>query len=173
MNRNVDGAATSNLEQNMDLRFLETIIPKEHFNLKTDGTAIENAQALIEQCHPGHTHMKLKNVDAEEAEAEMPLVQDTRALHGLMHGGVYYTVGDTITALMCAYHLEGPRERMLTGSGSIRYLRPVDSGVVQVKARLKRKQNKQLFFICDFLNEKGKRVAQAKYNYFLVELPSE
>ncbi|MBR32492.1 MAG: aminoglycoside phosphotransferase [Spirochaetaceae bacterium] len=156
----------------MELEYLESIIPREHFNIKTDGTAVENAQAMINQCHPGHTHMQLQTLGGEEAEAQMPLVQDTRALHGLMHGGVYFTVGDTITALMCAYHLEGPRQRMLTGSGSIRYLRPVESGVVKARARLKKKQKNQLFFICDFLNEQGKRVAQAKYNYFLIELPS-
>ena len=101
----------------------------------------------------------------------MPLVKDTMALHGLMHGGVYFTVGDTITALMCGFHLTSKNQRMVTASASIRYLRAVDSGVVKTRARLKRKESDRLYFICDYLNEQGKRVAQAKYTYFLVDLP--
>jgi uncharacterized protein (TIGR00369 family) len=155
----------------MELEFIESIIPREHFTFKQDGTPLEKAQALVDQCHPGHTHMKLQMVTGEEAEAEMPLVKDTMALHGLMHGGVYFTVGDTITALMCGFHLTSKNQRMVTASASIRYLRAVDSGVVKTRARLKRKESDRLYFICDYLNEQGKRVAQAKYTYFLVDLP--
>ena len=155
----------------MNLDFIESIIPKEYFQLSQSGTALERAQDLLRQCHPGHTHMQLLELDGEKGQAEMPLVQDTMALHGLMHGGVYFTVGDTITALMCCFHLANDRQRMVTGSASIRYLRPVDSGKVSCEARLKRKEENRLFFICDFKNEEGKRVAQAKYSYFLITLP--
>ena len=114
----------------MDLSFIESIVPKEHFNTDVSGTPLERAQSLIDQCHPGHTHMKLLQLDGQESSAEIPLVQDTRALHGLLHGGVYYTVGDTITALMCTFHIENPEQRMVTASGSIRYrfLRVASSG---------------------------------------------
>lgn len=157
----------------MDLSFIESIVPKEHFNTDVSGTPLERAQALLNQCHPGHTHMKLLHLDGNESSAEIPLVQDTRALHGLLHGGVYYTVGDTITALMCTFHIEKPEQRMVTASGSIRYLRAVDSGNVTAKARLKRKEGDRLHFVCDFLNNEGKRAAQAKFLYALVTLPGK
>ena len=47
----------------MNLDFIESIIPKEYFQLSQSGTALERAQDLLRQCHPGHTHMQLLELD--------------------------------------------------------------------------------------------------------------
>ena len=152
------------------LEFMQTIVPKEIFSMRADGTLAEHAQHLIDQCHPGSTHMRVTQLEGETAEAEVPYAQENRALHGLMHGGCFFTVGDTLTALMCMFHVTGAKQRMLTRDASIRYLRPIDRDTVTARARLSSRVDNQLSFVCDFLNEAGKRAAQAKYRYVLADV---
>lgn len=152
------------------LEFLESIVPTAIFDIRRDGTIVENTQHLIEQCHPGTTGMQLLTLEENEAEARIPYAQSNRALHGLMHGGCYFTVGDTLTAVMCMFHVTDPAERMLTRDASIRYLRPIDRETVTARARLSSREGNQLSFVCDFFNEAGKRAAQAKYRYVLAKI---
>lgn len=150
---------------------IRKIVPAELFNLKDDVPYLEQAQHLISQCHPGATAMRLISLGGESAEAEIPYALSNRALHGLMHGGCYFTVGDTLTALMGCYHITNEKERTLTMGASIRYLRPIRKDTVRATARLTAKDGKRLSFVCDFYNAENKRAAQAKYQYVLAELP--
>ena len=151
--------------KNADLIF--DIIPKDLFNISREGDFRAQVQHLIDQCHPGTTKMQLDSLSGELAEASIPFAMSNRALHGLLHGGAYFTVGDTITAMMCLFFIEKAGERMLTINASIRYLRPVNSETIRAKAVLKRREGKNLFFVCDFYLPDGKRAAQAKYHYVL------
>ena len=153
---------------NRDLIF--DIIPKDLFDIRTDGTLVESIQHLIDQCHPGSTKMTLETLSGEESVASIPFAMSNRALHGLLHGGAYFTVGDTITAMMCLFFIEEPNERMLTINASIRYLRPVNRETVKARALLKRREGKNLYFVCDFFLPDGKRAAQAKYHYVLAQI---
>ncbi|MFO1524918.1 MAG: PaaI family thioesterase [Turneriella sp.] len=153
---------------NADLIF--DIIPKDLFDIRREGDFVTQIQHLVDQCHPGATKMKLENVSGELAEASIPFAMSNRALHGLLHGGAYFTVGDTITAMMCLFFIEKAGERMLTINASIRYLRPVNRETVRAKAVLKRREGKNLFFVCDFFLPDGKRAAQAKYHYVIAEI---
>lgn len=146
------------------------IIPKDLFDIRRDGTLVESIQHLIDQCHPGTTKMKLETLSGEESVASIPFAMSNRALHGLLHGGAYFTVGDTITAMMCLFFIEEPNERMLTINASIRYLRPVNRETVKARAVLKRREGKNLHFVCDFFLPDGKRAAQAKYHYVLAKI---
>ena len=112
--------------------------------------------------------MELSKLSGEEAEATIPCLQENRALHGFLHGGAFFTVGDTLTALMCFYFIDDPAERTLTMNASIRYLRPIHKETVIARARLTKHAGKRLDFVCDFINsETGKRAAQARYRYAL------
>lgn len=153
---------------NIDLVF--DIIPKDLFDIRREGTFVETIQHLIEQCHPGTTKMQLETLSGEESVATIPFAMSNRALHGLLHGGAYFTVGDTITAMMCLFFIEKAGERMLTINASIRYLRPVNRETVKARALLKRREGKNLYFVCDFFLPDGKRAAQAKYHYVIAEI---
>lgn len=151
------------------LELLNCNVPANIFTLKENCTFAEQAQNLIDQCHPGATNMKVLGVTAEFSEADIPYAQSNRALHGFMHGGCYFSVGDTLTSIMAFFYLENERERTLTMDASIRYLRPVSLDTVHAKARLVQKKGKILEYVCDFYNEENKRVAQAKYRYAIAE----
>ena len=153
---------------NTDLIF--DIIPKDLFDIKRDGDFVGQIQHLVEQCHPGTTKMKLETLSGELSEASIPFAMSNRALHGLLHGGAYFTVGDTITAMMCLFFIDKPGERMVTVNASIRYLRAVNRETIKAKAVLKRREGKNLFFLCDFFLPDGKRAAQAKYHYVLAAI---
>lgn len=156
---------------NADLVF--DIIPKDLFKIKRDGSFIEQIQHLIDQCHPGTTGMKITILTGEKGEAEIPFQMSNRALHGLLHGGAYFTVGDTITAMMCLFFVEEPNERMVTINASIRYLRPVNRETILARAILKKHEGKNFYFVCDFLLPDGKRAAQAKYHYVMAKIPAK
>lgn len=146
---------------------MRAIVPAELFQFPENGSLVERAQSLIDQCHPAATRMRVLSLSAELSEAEAPFAQENRALHGFMHGGCMFTIGDTLTAIMCMFQVEHPDERMLTMNASIRYLRPVWRDTVRASARLVRSEGKRFDFVCDLFNEAGKRTAQAKYRYVL------
>lgn len=147
------------------------MIPADLFDIRREGTLVEIIQHLIDQCHPGTTKMTLETLSGEESTASVPFAMSNRALHGLLHGGAYFTVGDTITAMMCLFFVEEPNERMVTVNASIRYLRPVNRETIKARAVLKRREGKHLYFVCDFVLPDGKRAAQAKYHYVLAPVP--
>jgi len=150
---------------NQDLIF--DIIPKDLFDIHREGSFMEQLQHLIDQAHPGSTKMRFETLTGEESAAAIPFAMSNRALHGLLHGGAYFTVGDTITAMMCLFSIEEPNERMVTVNASIRYLRAVNRETIKARAILKRREGKNLYFVCDFFMPDGKRAAQAKYHYVL------
>lgn len=151
------------------LDLLYSNVPKEIFKFKENCSFIEQAQNLVDQCHPASTLMKIVSMDAEFSEADIPYGQSNRALHGFMHGGCFFTVGDTLTAIMAFFQVTRETERTLTMDASIRYLRPVRNDTVRAKARLISKDGKILNYVCDFYNEENKRAAQAKYKYIIAE----
>jgi uncharacterized protein (TIGR00369 family) len=153
---------------NADLIF--DIVPSDLFKISREGDLVTQIQHLIDQCHPGTTKMQLTELSGVSAQATVPFAMSNRALHGLLHGGAYFTVGDTITAMMCLFFVEEPQERMLTINASIRYLRPVNRETILAKATLKKKEGKNLYFVCDFTLPDGKRAAQAKYHYVLAKV---
>ncbi|MGJ4751209.1 PaaI family thioesterase [Leptospira kmetyi] len=144
-------------------------VPVDIFTLKENCTLLEQAQNLIDQCFPGATNMKVIGVNADVSEADIPYAQSNRALHGFMHGGCFFSVGDTLTSIMAFFHVENERERTFTMDASIRYLRPIRTETVRAKARLVQKNGKILEYVCDFFNEENKRAAQAKYKYAIAE----
>ena len=148
---------------------MKTIIPADLFDYPQEGNDIEKIQQLIDQCFPGATAMQVQAMDGDLAEATIPFARSNRALHGYLHGGAYFTVGDTLTAIMCMFHVERETQRMLTANASIRYLRPIDREEVLARARLTQKEGNRLDFVCDFFNEQNKRAAQAKFQYILWE----
>lgn len=153
-----------------DTSLIFDIIPKDLFDIRRTGDFVSEVQHLIDQCHPAATKMKVESLAGELAEASIPFAVSNRALHGLLHGGAYFTVGDTITAIMCLFFLEKAGERMVTVNASIRYLRPVNRETIRAKAVLKRREGKNFFFVCDFLMPDGKRAAQAKYHYVMAAI---
>ncbi|WP_109019955.1 PaaI family thioesterase [Leptospira kobayashii] len=152
------------------LELAKNVIPKDIFKFKGGSDLIENVQFLIEQCHPAATKMKVLSLEADFSSATIPYAMENRALHGLMHGGCYFTVGDTLTAIMCMFHMKKETEIMVTTNASIRYLRPIKRDTVKAKVRLTKKNGNHLDFTCDFFNEENKRAAQAKYSYVLTEI---
>ncbi|MBL8019170.1 MAG: PaaI family thioesterase [Leptospirales bacterium] len=146
---------------------LYQIVPSDLFTFKKEGSFEEQAQHLIDQCHPGATNMKILKLSGELAEADIPFAQSNRALHGLLHGGAYFTVGDTLTAIMCFFFVEKEGDITLTMDASIRYLRPIQRETVRARARLTSRKGNQLSFVCDFFNDANKRAAQAKYRYII------
>lgn len=149
---------------------MRELIPSDIFQHPESGTIEERAQMLIDQCHPAATKMQIQKITAETGLALIPWGMENRALHGLLHGGAYFTAGDTITAIMCMYHVKNPKERMVTVNASIRYLRPVEKDTVTMKAVLKKSKENRYDFTVDFYNEQNKRAAQAKYTYVVVEV---
>ncbi len=154
----------------MSMEWIRQIVPAKLFVFPESNEPVVVSQTLIEQCYPGSTKMRIQSLTGDLAEAEIPYAKENRALHGLMHGGCFFTVGDTLTAIMCIFHLEKPTQRMLTVNASMRYLRPIDQDLVRAKARLVRKTGPILDFVCDFFNAENKRAAQGKYKYALADL---
>lgn len=125
-------------------------------------------QFLTDQCLPGMLGMKLISLSKEEGVAEIASNEKNIGIHGLMHGGTIFSVGDTVTALMTTLYADENTKNILTVNASIRYLRPVEDETITSVSKVTNREGQKIYFITNFVNAKKKRVAQAKYLYTLV-----
>ena len=128
----------------------------------------ESFQHLGDQCLPGLLGLKIEKVSKELSIAHIDYQVKTAALHGLMHGGTIFSAGDTITAMMLMLFGDENSVNVLTTGAEIRYLRPVPEGRITLHSVVKERKGERFKLVVDFLNEKGKRVAQGKYNYLMI-----
>lgn len=130
---------------------------------------VATLQYLADQCLPGLIGLKFEALTPEESVAHIDYRKETTGLHGLMHGGTIFSAGDTLTAMMSLLLGDENSRNVLTTDATIRYLRPVAEGRVRLVAKVHRREGNRVYFVCDYFNEDGKRVARSRYTYLIVE----
>lgn len=130
-------------------------------------TLLEKMRSSMNQTHPGAIGLQLDAIQEDRAEGSVYLGMNSANGQGFVHGGVLFSLGDSISACLL-FKLLGDIPEAVTVSAGIRYLRPVDRGRVRCEARLLRHEGREYRFVTNFTNEDGKRVARAKFDYLIL-----
>ena len=146
-------------------------ISAEHFRLpEGELDDLARMQYLLDQAFAGATRLKVLTMNSEETRARVVFEKALANLSGLLHGGVLFTVGDTLTGLLLFYQekLLDAGLRPVTAEASIRYLRSVVKGGVECVAHLRRREKNRAWLWVNFYDDEGNRVARGKYIYALI-----
>lgn len=127
------------------------------------------SQYFVDQCYPGLMNLKIHQIQKEKSYAEIPFRRENTGLHGLLHGGAFFTAGDTMSALMTAFYMSKKHKNLVTSGAKIKYVRPVKDVTIQVETSLTEKEGEKLYFRSDFFNPSKKLVARAWYDYVLLK----
>lgn len=156
----------------MDAKKLEnllTLIDTDLFSIPDEKESREVIfQSLVDQCYPGLMNLKIQQIEKEKSFAEIPFRKENTGLHGLLHGGAFFTAGDTISALMAILFMDSHHKNLVTSGAKIKYIRPVKDVPIHIETLLISHEGEKLFFQSDFYNPDKKLVARAWYDYVLL-----
>jgi 1,4-dihydroxy-2-naphthoyl-CoA hydrolase len=113
----------------------------------------------VERTFEGFLGLEWLSLDAESAHVRFEVREDLKQPLGLMHGGIYCSVAETVAsvATVRAVWNDGMIGSGLSNSAS--FLRPVTGGVVDVVARLRGHDDREWTWGHEFRDEQGRLCA--------------
>lgn len=109
--------------------------------------------------------IKITKLEIGYAEGEVSVVHDHINTNGYAHGGVMYTLADTVTG--AASKTCG--KKTVTLEGKLNYIRAVKGGSkIRAVARSKHTGRTTSVYECDILDENGKLAATGIFTYYAV-----
>lgn len=106
--------------------------------------------------------------DVAPGRVRLRLEVDERHLNGdgIVHGGVLPALADAAMG-SAARTLHGERAQMLTAESNIRYLRPIDGGVILAEARIVKSGRRVAFVEVDVTDATGELVARGAATFVI------
>ncbi|HXM34808.1 MAG TPA: PaaI family thioesterase [Pyrinomonadaceae bacterium] len=98
------------------------------------------------------------------ATLRLPITDDLRQIHGVMHGGAIASLIDTATAFAIVPML-GVEEKFSTVDLTVNYLRPLMKGTATAQARVLRFGRRLITVAADVLDDSGDLSATALSTY--------
>ena len=98
------------------------------------------------------------------ATLRLPITDDLRQIHGVMHGGAIASLIDTATAFAIVPML-GAEEKFSTVDLMVNYLRPLKKGTATAQARVLRFGRRLITVAADVLDDSGDLSATALSTY--------
>lgn len=78
--------------------------------------------------------------------------------NGILHGGALFTIMDSSQGMLIHYVLDEAYKAAATGTATIKYLAPLQSGKIRIHTVIKEKQNRK-FFVVSTATDRAKEVA--------------
>jgi acyl-coenzyme A thioesterase PaaI-like protein len=78
----------------------------------------------------------------------------------ILHGGALYSAMDSCQGAFVHFILEDIYEGAVTGTSTIKYLRPIKAGKIRIRTWLAAKERRKLFVSTSATDEAGNEVAQ-------------
>lgn len=108
--------------------------------------------------------IELEEIDAGVATLSLPVRDDLKQNHGVVHGGVIASLIDTATAFAIISLLPAD-EQATTADLTVSYLRPLTSGRARCTATVRRAGRRLIVVSADLWNEAGTLAATALTTY--------
>ena len=114
----------------------------------------------VEDSFEGFLDLEWVEFGPESAHVRFAARDDLKQPLGLVHGGIYCAVAETVASIATA-HAVWPEGYTASGLGnSASFLRPVTAGRVDVRARLRHRGETEWFWSHDFAGEDGRLCAR-------------
>lgn len=108
--------------------------------------------------------MELVDLRSGEAIVRLPMREELRQPHGLLHGGATASVIDTAMAFAVVTRL-AENEKASTVDLTVHYLRPVTTGAIVCTAKIVKAGKRLLTVSAEVINDEAKLIATALSTY--------
>lgn len=108
-------------------------------------------------------------VDEDEAKARLPVVDGVRQPFGIVHGGAYATLAETLTS-WATWKAVGPERGAFGQSNDTSFLRPVGEGTVHAHARARHRGRTSWVWEVDMVDDDGRLCAISRLTIAVREL---
>jgi 1,4-dihydroxy-2-naphthoyl-CoA hydrolase len=105
---------------------------------------------------------ELTQVDAEVARASFEVADRVRQVLGIVHGGAYAALAETMVSHATALAVIGDRMVALGQSNDTSFLRPVSDGHVHAEARAKHRGRSSWVWEVEFRDDEGRLCALSR-----------
>ncbi|XDD49728.1 PaaI family thioesterase [Leptospira sp. WS92.C1] len=79
--------------------------------------------------------------------------------NGILHGGILFSVMDSCQGGFIHFFLDPIYKYAATGTATIRYLKPIQSGSVRIRSTLKEQKRRRLVIVSHVYDEEGAEIA--------------
>jgi 1,4-dihydroxy-2-naphthoyl-CoA hydrolase len=111
-------------------------------------------------------------VTAERAEASVPVEPPVQQPFGLVHGGVYSTIAESMCSSATAMAVASEGKIAMGMSNSATFLRPVTEGTVHAVATRRHAGRTTWLWDVDFTDDEGRLAATVRMTVAVREMPA-
>ncbi|GAC1442118.1 MAG: hotdog fold thioesterase [Solirubrobacteraceae bacterium] len=106
--------------------------------------------------------LELQESSPELMRATVPVREKIKQPFGLVHGGLYATVAETLASLGTALAVLPDGKHAMGMSNNTTFLRPITSGTVHAEGRPRHRGRTTWVWDVDFLNDDGRLCASSR-----------
>ncbi len=121
-------------------------------------------QFIIDQVLPGLLKVKIEFLDKEKIVGSIPYQNESANVLGYLHGGAIYSLGDTLAGAFLWACSDGTHYAV-TRKSEIRFLRPIQTGVLHCTVKMKSKSGRKFFLVADYFDDNNKKVSEILMEY--------
>ena len=123
----------------------------------------------IQETLDGILGFEVLEIGAEHASARFEVQNRHRQPFGIVHGGVYAALAESLASGATYMHVAGNGKVAVGSSNFTSFLRPVSEGVVTANARALHSGRTSWVWECEFTNEDGKRCAISRVTLAVID----
>jgi 1,4-dihydroxy-2-naphthoyl-CoA hydrolase len=110
--------------------------------------------------------------DAERATARVPVAEGVQQIHGIVHGGVYSAIAESICSHATGEAVE-PDGMIATGQANqATFLRPISEGYINAEARVRHRGRTTWVWDCELSDDEGRLCALVRMTIAIRPRPS-
>ena len=135
--------------------------------MSTPPPALNHARTLDETLG-----FEVTEASAECARGRFAVTERTMQPYGLVHGGAYAALAETLASVATAYAVAGDGMIAVGLSNHTSFLRPVTAGTVHAEARSRHRGRTTWLWEIDFADDEGRLCAVARVTIAVRERPA-
>ena len=103
--------------------------------------------------------LQIHDVTEEEATASVPVTDAVKQPMGLVHGGLYAAIAESLASMATALAVSGDGKQAMGLSNSTSFLRPITEGTVHATARRLHRGRSTWVWDVEITDDQGRRCA--------------
>ena len=112
-----------------------------------------------ERTFDGLYGLQVESVDEEEARASVPVRDEVKQPMGLVHGGLYATIAESLASMATALAVAADGKQAMGLSNATSFMRPITEGTVHAVARRIHRGRTTWIWDVEITDDAGRRCA--------------
>jgi 1,4-dihydroxy-2-naphthoyl-CoA hydrolase len=103
--------------------------------------------------------LKVDSISDEEVTATVPVRDQVKQPMGLVHGGLYASIAESLASMATAMAVAGDGKQAMGLSNATSFLRPITDGTVHATARRLHRGRSTWVWVVEITDDQGRRCA--------------